>query len=172
MRVRLPDRLRPCFRVRLRLGLSLLLDRGHPLLLLPLPARALGGYSRSTGPLTGYDRDSLLALPAEVPTNSRGDPLYDSRRHVKEYLVGCRKVAELRLLAKGTAVDVLAERVHEVVRGAGYLVDVSGVRANRSWPTGPTASSVAAAISGASWGSGATAQRQLGRDDRGDTFIL
>jgi hypothetical protein len=94
-------------------------------------------------------------------------------RQVVEYVAGCRVVARRSLLAKGAAVDLLAERVHELVgRSDGYLVDVRGVEADRLWPEDSTASAVAAVLAGASWGSGATAQRQLARRYRGDTLIF
>jgi hypothetical protein len=69
---------------------------------------------------------------------------------------------------------MLAERVHKLVRAeVGYRVDTSGLLAGDRWPIrAPTASSLAAAVAGASWGSGATAQRQLSRDHRSDIFKL
>jgi len=119
------------------------------------------GYSRDTGPLMNYSFPELIKLEAT-----------GKRRHVRDYLVGCRTAARKGLLAKGSAVDEVAERVHELVcRGEGYLVDVSGIVPNRDWPAGPAGSSLTAAIIGASWGSGATSQRQLARHYRGDTFV-
>jgi hypothetical protein len=124
---------------------------------------ARAGYSGDTGPLTAYSYDGLQALVAA-----------GQRRHVSDYLAGCRSYARRRLLAKGAAIDLLAERVHELARAeAGYRVDASGVLAGGSWPArAATASSLAAAVYGASWGSGATAQRQLSRDHRSDVFKL
>lgn len=119
------------------------------------------GYSGDTGPLTRYSFAELEALGAA-----------GKRRHVSDYLAGCRTAARLGVLARSRAMEELAERVHELVcRGEGYLVDVSGITPDRDWPEGPTASSLTAAIAGASWSSGATAQRQLARRYRSDTFI-
>jgi hypothetical protein len=117
-----------------------------------------GGYSNDTGPLLPYTFEELKALAKA-----------GKRRHVGDYLVGCRADARQCLLAQGRAVEEIAERVHELVsRGEGYRVDVSGIVPSRDWPEGPPASSLTAAIGGASWGSGATAQRQLSRRYRGD----
>jgi hypothetical protein len=120
-------------------------------------------YSRDTGPLTAYGFGQLLELAEQV----------GGRRHVKDYIAGCRTDARVCLLAAGTAVDVVADRVHELVKRSAYDVDTTGIRTDRAWPSGPTASSLAAAVAGASWGSGATAQRQLSREHRSDlSFIL
>jgi hypothetical protein len=115
-------------------------------------------YSRSTGGLTPYSWGELVDLAASASG--------DGRRHVKEYLASCRAVARLRLLAAPRAVEALAERVHELVRGEGYRVNVSGLVADRPWPKDALASSVAAVVANASWGSGPTAQRQLSRRHR------
>jgi hypothetical protein len=71
-------------------------------------------------------------------------------------------------------VEVLAERVHQLIgKSGGYRVDVGGLEGVSEWPNSPsTASSLAAAIGAASWGSGATAQRQLSRRYRSDGFLL
>jgi len=96
------------------------------------------------------------------------------RRHVSDYLAGYRAYAGRRLLAKGAAIELLAERVHKLVRAeVGYRVDTSGLLAGDRWPIrAPTASCLAAAVASPSWASSRAAQRQLWRDDRSDIFKL
>jgi hypothetical protein len=124
-----------------------------------------GGYSLTTGPLTDYSWSELPGLAASRSENGR----WIVRRHVEEYQTYCRMTAWQCLHATGVAQELVAERIHELVRGEGYRVDVSGLGADRPWPTGPTASSLAAVIAGASW-SGATAQRQLSRRHRANVL--
>lgn len=77
------------------------------------------GYSRDTGPLTACSYHELLTL-ADA----------GQRRHVSDYFAGYRAYARRRLLAKGAAIELLAERVHKLVRAeVGYRVDTSGLLA-------------------------------------------
>jgi hypothetical protein len=126
--------------------------------------RHRGGYARDTGPLT----ERTWAELKELDSAEAG-----KRRHVADYMAGCRRVARQSLCAKGGAIELLAERVHRLVcEREGYVVDVAGIPGDREWPMGLTASAIAAGIAGASWGGGATAQRQLARRYRADTFDL
>jgi hypothetical protein len=139
-----------------------------------------GGYPSTTGKLTDYRWSELPGLAASRSENGR----WIVRRHVEEYQSYCLMTAWRCLHATGVAQELVAERVHELVcvraRGSeSYLVNVTRMDADRPWPTGPTASSLAAFMTGASWGSGATAQRQLSRRYRanvnaweGKSFIL
>jgi hypothetical protein len=107
-----------------------------------------GGYSRSTRELNGYTWTELKGLRAR-------------HKHADRYMTGCETVAY-----ECFRVTLLPARVHWLVcaRMAGedtYRLDISGIpRARPAWEGG-VASNVAAHLTGnATFGSGATAQRE------------
>jgi hypothetical protein len=141
-----------------------------------------GGYPRTTGPLTTWsleelERELKTAQQVEQADRRRAwkntalltdDPL----RHVRDYLRGCRRVARTYLGS-----EQLAPEIHALVRRGGYLA--SAPATDRPAPTRANASQLAAHISGASWGAGATANAQAWRRarpqqprPRPDTFVL
>src|SRR6266540_5973144 len=113
------------------------------------------GYPRTTGPLTDKSWSELSQLrplgaepQEERPRAWKNTPLPtdDGLRHVRDYERGCRKVA-LTLLGTERA----APLVHDLVGGTGYrLHPFTGSIAPA--PIGSNASSLAAYITGASWG--------------------
>jgi hypothetical protein len=125
-----------------------------------------GAYRNSTGPLDQCSWEELLALAeegrrsaSERPRGHRRNRLTEAdegNRHVRDYLAGCRKYA------RSLGSDGLAERVHAMVCGQGYLVDVSGYVANRPWELGHPASAMAAHIHRrADFGVGTAANRMM-----------
>jgi hypothetical protein len=138
------------------------------------------GYSRTTGPLTHTSWDELSRSVSDLisqPQNERPRawrntdlPTDDGYRHVRTYQTSVRKVARQFIGA-----ETVAPLVHDLVAATGYQL----ARLPTSLPSAPPAatgghaSSLAAHISGASWGSGATALRLAWRRARpGDTFKL
>jgi hypothetical protein len=108
-----------------------------------------GGYTNSTGPLDERTWEELLVLaeegrrPASVrPRGHKGRATEtdEGNRHVRSYLAGCRKYA------RSLGNVELAKRVHGLVCGEGYLVDVSGYGADRPWQLGYRGSAMAAHI--------------------------
>jgi hypothetical protein len=132
-----------------------------------------GRYSRTTGPLTDYTWSELGELELEGRESGFDRPrgwkedrnrlaTDEGNRHIRDYRKGCRAVAGAFLGNKD-----LGERVHEHVRGKPLHVLPRGMA-----PTGGVASTLAAHLTGASWGSGATANRQAWYYHRSNTFKL
>jgi hypothetical protein len=122
-----------------------------------------GRYPRSTGPLTlwswrqlerAYEHRRRLAQ-GERPRAWRNSalPTDDGLRHLRDYLRGCRKLARTFLGS-----EQAAPLVHDLVARAGYRTNPWPASAPPP-PTGPHASTLAAHVTGASWGAGATANR-------------
>ena len=139
---------------------------------------ARAGYSRTTGPLTARDWPTLEQILANASRlaeqerryawRNKDSPAFEGLRHVHAYLRGCGKVGQRFLGHPNTG-----PFVHDLVCGSGYQVNVP-TAISRPAPTGPVASTLAARITGASWGVGATAQRQAWRRARPtklDTFL-
>ena len=139
---------------------------------------ARAGYSRTTGPLTARDWPTLEQIHADASRlaererryawRNRDFPAFEGLRHVHAYLRGCGKVGRRFLGHPNTG-----PFVHDLVCGSGYHVSVP-TEISLPAPTGPVASTLAAYITGASWGVGATAQRQAWRRARPatrDTFL-
>lgn len=130
-----------------------------------LRALASRPHPRTTGPLRNYTWGALAALLEEGPVKDAGgvparawrNPRESeigggySYEHVLAYRRGCSKVAGRFLGSKDQA-----PAVHDLVREGEASLPLSG----RAAPRDAVASSVAASISGASWGSGATACQQ------------
>lgn len=125
-----------------------------------------GGYRNSTGRLDYRSWPELLALAERgrrPPDERKGahrqrlTPADEGARHVHDYLAGCRKHA------RSLGAVELAPRVHELVcAGEGYLVDVSGLIADRPFPIDHRASGMAAHVHRrTSFGSGTAANRML-----------
>jgi hypothetical protein len=136
------------------------------------------GYSRTTGPLTARNWPALEQIFANASRSAERErryawrnrdlPAFEGLRHVDAYLRGCRRVGQ-RFLGHPSGGPL----VHDIVCGSGYQVSVP-TAIGRPAPTGPVASTLAAHITGASWGVGATAQRQAWRRARPaelDTFL-
>ena len=123
-----------------------------------------GAYPRSGGPLTlctWVELEGRLAEARALPEGERPRawknterPANDALRHVYGYLKLCR-----RLGARHLGGERAGPLVHELVCGEGYRVSVPGGSAS-SRPVGSLASTLAAHITGESWGAGATALRQ------------
>jgi hypothetical protein len=125
-----------------------------------------GGYKNSTGPLDKRSWAELRALekegrrpPAHRPRAHRKGRLTEAaegNRHVHLYRTGCRKYA------RSLGSETLAERVHALVCGTGYLVDVAGFVADREWELGHRASAMVAHIHRlAYFGVGTAANRMM-----------
>jgi hypothetical protein len=125
-----------------------------------------GAYKKSTGPLDRYSWEELLALETdgrrpscERPRGHRRGRLTEAaegNRHVRDYLTGCRKYA------RSLGNEALAGRVHALVCGEGYLVDVSGYAADRPWELGHPASAMTAHINRwTQFGVGTAANRMI-----------
>jgi len=138
------------------------------------------GYSRTTGPLTNKSWDELSRTLSDLRGQPQPErprawkntylPTDDGYRHVHAYQTGVRKVA--RQFIGG---ETVAPLVHDLVAGTGYQLDRPPITLPSTLPapTGGQASNLAAHITGASWGSGATALRLAWRRARpGDTFKL
>jgi hypothetical protein len=140
------------------------------------------GYARTTGPLTLTPYGELAELrqtgaaPQEqLPRAWKNTQLLtdDGLRHVRDYERGLRKTARTFL---GT--ERAAPLLHSLVATTGYQL-ARFVGSIAAAPNGPLASTLAAHITGASWGSGATANRIAWRRARpadaaadGDTFVF
>lgn len=137
------------------------------------------GYPRTTGPLNAQPwptLEQILAHSSRLAQHLRPyawanteHPTSEGLRHLRDYLRGCRKVGREFLGHPDTA-----SLVHQLVRATGYQVIVP-TTISPAAPTGPAASNLAAHITGASWGAGATAHRQTWRRARPanlDTFLL
>ena len=130
---------------------------------------ARDGYARTTGPLNGKawsDLSRLRTLGAQPPEERPRAwkhtqlPTDDGLRHVREYERGLRKTARTFLGTEGAA-----PLVHTLVGGTGYQLPPYTASAPPA-PTGAQASRLAAHITGASWGTGATALRTAWRRAR------
>jgi hypothetical protein len=141
--------------------------------------KSRAGYPRTTGPLTGQAWPSLEEILANASRRAQHQrpyawkntelPTDEGLRHLSDYLRGCRKVGREFLGHPDTG-----PLVHQLVSATGYRVIVPTTISPLA-PTGPAASTLAAHITGASWGSGATALRQAWRRARPtklDTFAL
>jgi hypothetical protein len=136
--------------------------------------RVLGNAPHLTGPLTSYEPEDLERLEREGARRPEdrarswgaderrvfGESTKGGRhgnRHVRDYVHGCRAVAR-----EFFRWPDLWPRIHWLVCGTGYRVNVMDVplASAPAAPSGPVASTVAAHISGANWGHGATANRQ------------
>lgn len=141
---------------------------------------ARDGYCRTTGPLSDKswsDVSELRALGARTSEQrprawqDRSLPTDDGLRHVRDYHRGILKTARFNL---GT--EDAAPLLHELVAGVGYQLAPYAASAPPA-PIGGRASSLAAHISGASWGSGATAlvkawsRARPGEIKNRDTFV-
>ena len=135
------------------------------------------GYARTTGPLTQKSWEdlsrtlpALLSQPQEERRhawNNTDLPTDDGLRHLRDYQRGVRKTARQFI---GT--EDLAPRIHDLVATTGYQLEPVNATSPHA-PTQAQASSLAAHITGASWGAGATALQAGWRRARPkDTFIL
>jgi hypothetical protein len=122
------------------------------------------GYPRSTGRLTRSsfaELERALTHSARLPDQQRPRAwrnnalaAADGLRHVRNYLRGCRKLARGFLGS-----EQAAPLIHELVCRHGYRIQPPPEDLAAA-PTAAVASSLAAHITGASWGAGATALRQ------------
>jgi hypothetical protein len=133
------------------------------------------GYSHSTGPLTKREWDeladllqALLRQPQSERPRAWKNTYFatdDSLRHVRAYQRGLRKTSRQYL---GT--EHVAALLHELVRATGYKLPPLTTPIGKP-PNGAHASTLAAHITGASWGHGPTAQQAAWRRNRpGETF--
>ena len=138
------------------------------------------GYSRTTGPLTHGSWDELSRSVSDLISQPQGErprawkntdlPTDDGYRHVRSYQTSVKKVARQFIGA-----EAVAPPVHDLVGATGYQLArlPTSLPSALAAPSDGQASSLAAHISGASWGSGATALRVAWRRARpGDTFKL
>ncbi len=126
--------------------------------------QARGGYRRSTGQLSKRPwaqleqtlADSLRLSQPQRPRAWANTllPTDEGLRHLRDYLRGCRKLARTFL-----GHEQAAPLIHGLVTRTGYRIEVGPMAAPPA-PTQKTASALAAYITGASWGAGATALRQ------------
>jgi hypothetical protein len=137
------------------------------------------GYIRTTGPLSALAWEDLTQRIPALLREDQSDrprawrnpqlPTDDSLRHVRDYERGVRKLARQYL---GT--EHAAPHVHELIAAAGYRLRPYEGTAHPA-PTGAQASTLAAHITGASWGTGATALRVAwyrATRPRRPTFVL
>jgi hypothetical protein len=135
------------------------------------------GYSRTTGPLTHKSWDELSRTVSELRSQPQPDrphawrntdlPTDDGYRHARTYQTSLRKVARQFI---GT--EAVPPHVHDLVGATGYQLTrlPTTLPSAPPAPTGGQASNLAAHITGATWGSGATALRLSWRRARpGDT---
>jgi hypothetical protein len=138
------------------------------------------GYSRTTGPLTHTSWDELSRTVSDLIIQPQGHrprawkntdlPTDDGYRHIRTYQTSVKKLARQFIGA-----ETVAPLVHDLVAATGYQLArlPTSLPSAPPAPTGGQASNLAAHISGASWGSGATALRLAWRRARpGDTFKL
>src|SRR5205823_2663138 len=127
------------------------------------------GYPRTTGPLSNrswLELESAFVQARRLEQTQRPRawkntplPTDDALRHLRDYLRGCAKLGRTMV-----GHERLAPQIHELVGRGGYLA--SAPMPGPPAPEGAKASQLAAHISGASWGAGATAHAQAWRRAR------